>query len=110
MALTKMKEASPSTVVARWQRSFATRLFVTDLVVIGATVYGSQLLRFGTENVALNSPSSGILSFDLSYTLVSLVLIFAWMISLEFFATRDHKVIGSGTLEYKRIVDATIRV
>ena len=49
-------------------------------------------------------------TFMFSYTLVSLVLVAAWMISLEFFATRDHKIIGSGSLEYKRITDATIRV
>jgi len=29
---------------------------------------------------------------------------------LDIFATRDHKVIGSGTLEYKRVADATVRL
>ena len=47
---------------------------------------------------------------EISYTLVSVVFVVAWMLALEFFATRDHKIIGSGSLEYKRIADATMRV
>ena len=34
----------------------------------------------------------------------------AWMLSLEIFATRDHKVIGTGSTEYRRIADATFRI
>jgi exopolysaccharide biosynthesis polyprenyl glycosylphosphotransferase len=111
VALTKTTQTTTaSEVVARWQRSFATRLFITDLAAIVVAVYGSQLIRFGTRVVELEIPRARVQDFAVSYTTVSLVLVAAWMLSLEFFATRDHKIIGSGSLEYKRIADATIRL
>ena len=97
---------TPSAAVARWQRDFATRLFVTDLAAVVVAVFGSQLLRFGVEDV----DTSITHSVEISYALVSIMVILAWLLALDFYATRDHKIIGSGNLEYKRIVDATIRV
>ncbi|QYF72657.1 sugar transferase [Cryobacterium sp. PAMC25264] len=91
-----------------WQRAFAVRLFTTDVVVILVAVFGSQLLWFGLQTVPLATPNG--ISVGASYTMVSVVLVFAWMLMLDAFATRDHKVIGSGTLEYKRVADATIRL
>ena len=94
MALTDDLTLTPSAVVARWQRAYATRLFVTDLVSIGLAVYGSQLLRFGLHEVELDTPGSTQADVDISYTLVSLALVVAWMVALEVYATRDHKIIG----------------
>ena len=91
-----------------WQRAYAVRLFSTDIVVVLAAVFGSQLIWFGLEPAELAAPQP--LSLEASYTTVSIVLVVAWMVMLDVFATRDHKVIGSGTLEYKRVADATIRL
>lgn len=91
-----------------WQRAYASRLFTTDILVITGAVFGAQWLWFGFESVPLNAPRP--YSLGLSYTAVSVVLVVTWMIMLDIFATRDHKVIGSGTLEYKRVADATIRL
>ncbi|TFD91848.1 sugar transferase [Cryobacterium lactosi] len=91
-----------------WQRAYAVRLFSTDIMVVLAAVFGSQFIWFGLETVELEAPQP--FSLGASYTAVSLVLVVAWMIMLDVFATRDHKVIGSGTLEYKRVADATIRL
>ncbi|GAA4378999.1 sugar transferase [Agromyces bauzanensis] len=111
MALTKPRETSPpSTVVARWQRGFAIRLFMTDLLAVVVAVFGSQVLRFGTRVVELDIPRTKAVEFEITYTALSVVVIVAWMLALEFFATRDHKVIGSGSVEYRRIADATLRV
>jgi exopolysaccharide biosynthesis polyprenyl glycosylphosphotransferase len=91
-----------------WQRAFASRLFVTDVIVIGAAVFGSQWVWFGFQSVEV--AAAGAIDLRLGYSAVSVILIAAWMIILDVFATRDHKVIGSGTLEYKRVADATIRL
>ena len=91
-----------------WQRAYAVRLFSTDIMVVLAAVFGSQFVWFGLETVELEAPQP--FSLGASYTAVSLVLVVAWMIMLDVFATRDHKVIGSGTLEYKRVADATVRL
>ncbi|WP_370450374.1 sugar transferase [Cryobacterium sp. TMS1-20-1] len=91
-----------------WQRAFAVRLFATDALVVSCVVYGSQLLWFGFAPVEL--VAEGGLDLRASYLAVSVVLVVSWMVMLDVFATRDHKVIGSGTLEYKRVADATVRL
>ncbi|TFC32020.1 sugar transferase [Cryobacterium sp. TMT2-18-3] len=93
-----------------WQRAYASRLFFTDLAVILVAVLGSQALWFGTRRSELRVPIENLRDFTIGYTLVSVGLIVLWMLALEFYATRDHKTIGTGSTEYKRIVDASARI
>lgn len=90
---------------SRWQRSYAQRLFITDLIVVISAVYGSQLIWFGFQPVQLDWTVNG----GLEYSIVSAILIVTWMLAMEGYDSRDHKVVGSGTLEYKRVADATLR-
>jgi exopolysaccharide biosynthesis polyprenyl glycosylphosphotransferase len=89
-----------------WQRDYAFRLLVSDVVVIAISVIGSQFIWFGFEQrqLAWNIP------FTLGYTAVSIVVGTVWSLALAAYSTRNRKIIGSGTLEYKRVADATIRV
>jgi exopolysaccharide biosynthesis polyprenyl glycosylphosphotransferase len=89
-----------------WQRIYARRLIVTDLFVVLIVVYGSQLLWFGLRPVALSER----LQLSIGYNSVSLAITVAWMIALSGYSTRDLRVIGSGSLEYKRVIDSTIRL
>lgn len=89
-----------------WQRKYAKRLVVTDLVVILLAVYGSQLLWFGLRAVALTDHWQ----LGIGYYSVSLFVVITWMLMLGTYSTRDLKVIGSGSLEYKRVVDSTARL
>jgi exopolysaccharide biosynthesis polyprenyl glycosylphosphotransferase len=92
-----------------WARSYATRLVVTDSVVIAWAVIGTQIAWFGTLDAQLNfSKYRG--GFGLNYSLISLILIVAWVTFLAMFGTRDSRVIGTGNNEYKRTVDATVRL
>lgn len=89
-----------------WQRAYAVRLFLSDISVVLVAVFGAQFFWFGSESVDLAAQDAG--GVRIGYTTISVLLVAAWMIALDVFATRDHKVIGSGTLEYKRVADATI--
>ena len=103
--------ASPNSAMAApdWARNYATRLVVTDLVVIAWAVVGTQIAWFGTLDAQLNiSKYRG--GFALNYSLVSVILIVAWVTFLAMFGTRDSRVIGTGNNEYKRVVDATVRL
>jgi exopolysaccharide biosynthesis polyprenyl glycosylphosphotransferase len=92
-----------------WPRRYGTRLAVTDLVVIAWAVIGTQIAWFGTLDAELNvSEYRG--GFGLSYTLVSTALIMAWALTLAIFATRDSRFVGTGNNEYRRVVDATVRL
>lgn len=102
--------ASPREKVDRWQHDYAQRLFLSDLTVIAVCVFGAQLLRFGTSMQELSVESADRFSFVLSYSTVSLVLIFGWMLALQYFDTRDYRITGTGPEEYKRILDTSVRV
>jgi FlaA1/EpsC-like NDP-sugar epimerase len=92
-----------------WSRILANRLVLTDFLVIVWSVVGTQVARFGgfDPNVAVNRTTN---ETGLNYTLISVILIVAWMAVLALFQTRDERVIGTGNTEYRRIVDATIRL
>jgi exopolysaccharide biosynthesis polyprenyl glycosylphosphotransferase len=94
-----------------WESRYARRLAVTDLLVIVWAVGGAQIARFGLD------PAPAIVDsrryeFDLalSYTALSAVIVVAWMSALAVFGTRDSRVVGVGSTEYKRIFDASIRL
>jgi len=100
---------APSVRVARWQRRYAARLFTTDLLAITVAVFGSQLIRFGLEPAEVDVPATRTQDFEITYSAISILLILAWMVALEIFATRGHKIIGTGSLEYTRVIDASFR-
>ena len=111
MTLTRQSSVdSPAAVVAVWQRAYARRLLITDLIVIVVSVYVSQFIRFGTSGATVGIPVEQGEVVVLSYALVSALLVVGWFVALTIFGTRDGTVVGAGTTEYKRIADATIRV
>jgi len=93
-----------------WVHTYARCLFLTDFVIIAAAVFGSQLIRFGLSSDLQIKDAAGLFDFSLGYNAISAIIVLAWMLSLGFFDTRDHKVIGSGSAEYKAVVDATVRL
>lgn len=97
-------------LVGTWQRDYARRLFFTDLAVVSVAIFGSQLFWFGTRRAELRIPIDQVADFTIGYSLISLGLVALWMFALGFYATRDRTIIGSGSIEYKRIVDATMRL
>jgi exopolysaccharide biosynthesis polyprenyl glycosylphosphotransferase len=99
----------PAAKAREWVRSFRRRLVVTDFLVIAWAVFGIQVARFGIRDSSLRlAPQQSDAS--LSYFFVSVILIFAWMTSLALFQTRDSRIIGTGNTEYRRIIDATLRL
>ncbi|MEO6881539.1 MAG: sugar transferase [Mycobacteriaceae bacterium] len=94
----------PAPVKVRdWQRRYVRRLAWGDTAVVVASVAIAQLARFGPRSEALAGAES-------SYTLVSAVLVVLWLGFLAIFDTRDRRTVGEGTEEYRRIVDASMRL
>lgn len=103
-------ETRRGTQADRWERAYGYRLFLTDFAIVVAVVFGSQLVRFGGDSAKLQVPGVTGAGLAIEYTAVSVILIAGWMLALGFFDTRDHKIIGTGTTEYKRVADSTIRL
>jgi exopolysaccharide biosynthesis polyprenyl glycosylphosphotransferase len=107
----EMRTAAVRPHVLPWERAYAARLFVTDLLIVIVTVFGAQLLTFGLAERRVHvDEEARFLTFSVEYTIVSILLIIGWMLALGFYATRDRKVTGTGSTEYKRIIDGTLRL
>lgn len=89
-----------------WQAAYIRRLRISDTLVVVAAVALAQWIRFGDSGVL----TTGEAMHNLSYTLVSALLVVAWLVTLVIFRTRTIRVIGSGPDEYRRIFVSTVRL
>lgn len=98
---------APSTRPARddWRSRYARRVAVTDFIVIVWVVFGTQIAWLGLEANVVTREGSPIPAID--YWIFSTLLVVLWMGALMLNDTRNYRVIGSGSQEYKRIFDAS---
>lgn len=87
-----------------WQRRYAKRLLITDLLIVIVVVFGTQALWLG-----LSPLSVGNLSV-LNYSTLSALLVIAWMLSLTIYDSRSARVVGYDTDEYRAIVNGALRL
>ncbi len=90
---------------ARWWPGYVMRVLVTDAVAVYVAIFTAYVVRFdavGTARV------TGHLS--ISYLVVSVVLMWAWLAALVLGRTQDRRLIGAGATEYQRVVGATWRL
>ncbi|MGY4783664.1 sugar transferase [Rhodococcus opacus] len=101
-------EALPRMTGSRedWQAKYGRYLAATDALVVIAAVCLAQWIRFGDSGILHTSE----LFDNLSYTFISALMIFAWLIALVIFRTRSVRVVGSGPDEYRRIFESTVRL
>ncbi|MET4639306.1 sugar transferase [Mycetocola sp. 2940] len=94
---------------ADWRSAYAARLVLTDLLVLIWVVFGVQIAWLGLDSAAGGfSGSRGDIA--ISYTVISVVIIVAWMIALSNYGTRTDRVVGVGASEYKLISNASVRL
>jgi len=97
-----------------WRRRLSGRILLSDLAAITIAVFGAQLFWFdgfaGFGETVVIRPDSTLSPMSYSYTAMSVVLVVAWMWALALSDARTARIIGSGTLEYRRVADASIRV
>ena len=86
-----------------WQRTLPRRVAIVDVMVILWAVVGAQILRFG---VAGTADLAGAL--DASYWTFTVALTLLWWLFLGFFRSRDLRVFGAGSEEYKRVVTSSL--
>ncbi|WP_336660487.1 sugar transferase [Leucobacter sp. USHLN153] len=90
-----------------WVARYRRRLVAGDAVVVIVSVFMAQFAQFGfTEQELLIALASG-LGFTVPYTVVSVLLVAAWLFALAVGDSRDPRILGAGPLEYRRIVNLT---
>lgn len=86
-----------------WQERLIRRVRTLDAAIVLCSVAGAQIIRFGfSTTVEIQG------RWDTSYWIFSSFLIVAWWLFLEFYKSRDIRVLGSGPDEYKRVIMASL--
>ncbi|WP_395640188.1 sugar transferase [Pseudolysinimonas sp.] len=91
-----------------WAAAYATRLLMTDLVLVVWSVIGAQLARFGASSGFFATDAFVLGDLGLSYSTTSVALVLLWVGMLTLTGTRDSRVIGVGPTEYRRVIRASL--
>lgn len=81
-----------------WRMKYTQRLRIIDAAVVCWAIAGAYGLRFGFDDIQAQRAR------DVDYVFVSLGLVLAWWLMLELWGSREPRVLGSGTEEYKRVM------
>ncbi|WP_284762541.1 sugar transferase [Arthrobacter sp. efr-133-R2A-63] len=84
--------------IATWRSKYARRLRLADGFVVLWAVAGAFGIRFGFTDFGAGQ------THDIDYFSLAIALAVAWWLVLEFWGSRESKVLGSGTEEYKRVL------
>lgn len=91
-------QAGPTT--SGWPGRYAQRVMWTDVAVIAGAVLLGQFVRFGAD------PLRPVGKVEVPALVVSLALIAAWHIALRLTQASDPRILGSGAVEYNRVLRA----
>ncbi|MEE6306155.1 sugar transferase [Plantactinospora veratri] len=83
------------------QRGYIRALLVLDTVILVLAVIGGYFARFGGDE-----PRGS----DIPYVIVGPALVVAWLVSLKALRCYDHRVLGYGADEYRRVTSASLRL
>ncbi|WAJ32013.1 sugar transferase [Arthrobacter sp. FX8] len=85
-----------------WRARYRFRLGIVDACVVVWAVLGAYAVRFGFSDL-----SDGSLR-DTDYLVLSAGLALAWWTMLTIWGSREYKILGSGSEEYKRVLAASV--
>ncbi|TXK19502.1 sugar transferase [Homoserinibacter sp. GY 40078] len=99
--------ARPTQRVASWESAYSARIAISDTAVIIVMIAVSQFIW---RALVLHDPSLTVSvgGIGVSYPAISIIIGLAWVGGLAAFGTRDTRVLGSGSAEYKRVLDASV--
>ena len=87
-----------------WVRRFHAYVTVTDAAAVLVATASTHLLWFGFDHVEVSTAAD----FGLDYVTFSAALVVAWMLALIVAGTRDSRILGTDSTEYRRIINATL--
>ncbi|RAX17026.1 sugar transferase [Pseudarthrobacter sp. AG30] len=102
MGTSFLTENSQTTVSKRWRRRYTSRLRLVDAGVVIWAVAGAFGIRFGFSDISDSHAK------DTDYVILSVALVASWWLMLELWGSRDPRVLGSGTEEYKRVIASSV--
>lgn len=88
-------------IEVKWRSKYAFRLRLLDACVVVWAVAGAYGVRFGFSDIGIGQIR------EADYLWLSVGLAIAWWVMLEFWGSREPKVLGAGSEEYKRVLAAS---
>ncbi|MDH6238266.1 sugar transferase [Cryobacterium sp. CG_9.6] len=85
-----------------WARKYRLKLVITDVAMVSAALSVALIARFGFDEA-----STPLGSFHVDYWVISAIIGATWIASLSATRTRDPRILGMGSTEYKRVVNAS---
>ncbi|MDT5091138.1 MAG: hypothetical protein QOH60_501 [Mycobacterium sp.] len=89
--------AAGQTLRARWERTYARWLLITDTLVICGAVTVAQYVRFAGNLTEETTPA--VTGFSVLFAVL-------WLAMMAIFRTRSPRAIGVGVEEYRQIISA----
>jgi exopolysaccharide biosynthesis polyprenyl glycosylphosphotransferase len=99
------RASGPKSQVHHWKRTYRRRVLVVDFVVLMVTVTGADIL----SRIVGEDGTSDAWGWN-QHTLLSTILVAAWMTALVVMGSHDISLVGVGAEEYRRVVSATVWV
>ena len=93
----------PRSAAEAWNRKYSRIITAMDAVVVFGAALTGHLVWFGLTPAPLY-----IGSLATTYLVVSPVVGCAWMLALHVYRSRDPRITGIGTDEYKRVINASV--
>lgn len=90
---------------SHWATNYARGLLITDLILLGFATFLAEVLRFGFDS---SKTADG--PFTMSYQGLGAFIAIAWWACLAIFRSRDVRILGEGTEEYRRIIRVSFMV
>lgn len=102
-SLDERSTARPGHRSRPWARRYAWRLLAGDAIAVFWAAVGAHLAKIGHTPTRLSrDPDS------LPFIALTVFLVVAWMVVLQWSGTRDAEVVGHGPEEYKRVVRTSV--
>jgi exopolysaccharide biosynthesis polyprenyl glycosylphosphotransferase len=99
----------PKDAGRNWREVYASRLVITDFLVLVWVVFGVQIAWFGVSSADLRF-GGNLTEIAVSYSVISVSIIAAWMLILGIYGSRGYRVLGTGPQEYRQVAGATVRL
>jgi exopolysaccharide biosynthesis polyprenyl glycosylphosphotransferase len=87
-----------------WVRRFQRFVTLTDAAVILLATASTHTLWFGFDHVTVSTAAN----FGVDYVTFSVALVVLWMLALVVAGSRDSRILGTDSTEYRRIINATL--
>lgn len=85
-----------------WRNIYRWRLGWVDAFVVAWATSGAYVIRFQLDVVEASNQDS------MTYAFLTAILVVAWWLFLGIWGSRDSKILGAGSEEYKRIFAASL--